>query len=446
MVAAVQANRMATGMRDRERLLPRARPSRPRSRSLILERLEERLCLALPSMSVAEQHLHELINWARAHPSEAAARYGVELNEGLPSGTITADAKSPLARNDLLRAAVTGHVRDMVQNDFFSHTGSDNSQPRDRIVKAGYTPYRMVAENLVWWGVSGASLPDQFQVVENLVREWFKSAGHRKTLMNSDYREVGTALIIGPFTQSGTTYDAGVSGQNFGTRNVDQFLTGTGCISRRPDVAVCDVTKPIPAASVTATRASDQLTRQTTTGPTGEYDLQLPVGTWHVRIAGGGLPEAIDVSAVTIEDRNVKLDFVPVVSTRWRNAANPLDVNNDRLVTPLDALVVINAINAQGPRPLPPITSPPTFFFDADGDNYLSPKDALLVINRLNSPATGEAERAAPIAGVLVDRMAATPDTDEVLDAIPDLPEMLALSAAAIDALLFQEAAMQHLY
>ena len=36
----------------------------------------------------------------------------------------------------------------------------------------------------------------------------------------------------------------------------------------------------------------------------------------------------------------------PVVS--WHNSANPLDVNGDGIVTPLDALIVINHLNAQG--------------------------------------------------------------------------------------------------
>jgi hypothetical protein len=55
-------------------------------------------------------------------------------------------------------------------------------------------------------------------------------------------------------------------------------------------------------------------------------------------------------------------------------------VNNDGYVSPLDALLVINALN----QPPADLTSS---VLDVNGDRHLSPLDALLVINKLNSPA-----------------------------------------------------------
>ena len=67
----------------------------------------------------------------------------------------------------------------------------------------------------------------------------------------------------------------------------------------------------------------------------------------------------------------------------WQNSRNPLDVSDDAHVTPLDALIVINQLNANGPEVLPqPATPPP--FFDVSGDGALTPLDALLVANFLN--------------------------------------------------------------
>jgi hypothetical protein len=67
-------------------------------------------------------------------------------------------------------------------------------------------------------------------------------------------------------------------------------------------------------------------------------------------------------------------------------ASTPLDTNRDGLVTPLDALLVINALNRisanVSQRDLAIAQ------MDVNGDGYLSPLDALLVINRLNSIAT----------------------------------------------------------
>ncbi len=59
------------------------------------------------------------------------------------------------------------------------------------------------------------------------------------------------------------------------------------------------------------------------------------------------------------------------------NLADPLDVNNDGVVSPLDALLVINSIGNE-----------PQMYADTNGDGEISPVDALQVINALNRPAT----------------------------------------------------------
>ena len=59
-----------------------------------------------------EQYMLELINRARADPLAEAARLGVGLNEGLPPGRISPDAKQPLAANDMLNAAAARVVRE----------------------------------------------------------------------------------------------------------------------------------------------------------------------------------------------------------------------------------------------------------------------------------------------------------------------------------------------
>ncbi|MBI2481074.1 MAG: hypothetical protein HYV60_21295, partial [Planctomycetia bacterium] len=79
----------------------------------------------------------------------------------------------------------------------------------------------------------------------------------------------------------------------------------------------------------------------------------------------------------------------------WRNPVWPENVNNDSAVSPLDALVVINEINARGPRELPltPIGNqvlPP--FWDVNGDGHIGPIDVLVVINYINSNLAWENE------------------------------------------------------
>lgn len=64
---------------------------------------------------------------------------------------------------------------------------------------------------------------------------------------------------------------------------------------------------------------------------------------------------------------------------RLQNPVEPMDVNNDGQVAPLDILAIVNEINSpqqqRGERPV---------FFDVNGDGLLSPFDALMVMNQLN--------------------------------------------------------------
>jgi hypothetical protein len=82
----------------------------------------------------------------------------------------------------------------------------------------------------------------------------------------------------------------------------------------------------------------------------------------------------------------------------WQNPQLAADVNGDGYITPLDALQLINRLNAQAPGALPtpsPQGSFPLPYLDVNGDADVTAMDVLLVINRLNSPANGEGESAA---------------------------------------------------
>jgi len=81
-------------------------------------------------------------------------------------------------------------------------------------------------------------------------------------------------------------------------------------------------------------------------------------------------------------------------SFTWHNAAKPMDTNNDGLVKPVDALIVINYLNSRLPRTVSPGSTPTRGFLATSEDNIISPLDALLVINALNTRASGDGEGA----------------------------------------------------
>jgi hypothetical protein len=95
------------------------------------------------------------------------------------------------------------------------------------------------------------------------------------------------------------------------------------------------------------------------------------------------------------------------VGPSWQNVANPLDVDGDGYIIPLDALLLINDLNFNEARELPPLgpNEVPYRFYDVNGDNWIAPIDVLHVINYLNLIALGETSIASGEAsgGLLVD-------------------------------------------
>lgn len=77
----------------------------------------------------------------------------------------------------------------------------------------------------------------------------------------------------------------------------------------------------------------------------------------------------------------------------WQNTLQPLDANADTNVTPLDALIVINHLNTDGPGALPvpaPTSGGPPPYLDVSGDDAVTALDALFIINYLNNPSSSD--------------------------------------------------------
>src|SRR4051812_32110808 len=89
-----------------------------------------------------------LINRARLDPLGEASRLGIDLNEGLAAGTISAASKQPLAFSALLHDASAEHSQSMITNDYFDHVDpTTSSTPQSRAAIDGYTGF--VGENIL---------------------------------------------------------------------------------------------------------------------------------------------------------------------------------------------------------------------------------------------------------------------------------------------------------
>ena len=77
----------------------------------------------MAALSPLEQYILELVNMARLDPAAMAARFAIDLNEGLPPGTISAESKHVLAMSDLLQDSADFHSQWMIENATLTQSG-----------------------------------------------------------------------------------------------------------------------------------------------------------------------------------------------------------------------------------------------------------------------------------------------------------------------------------
>lgn len=267
-----------------------------------------------PRPNANEQYQIEVLNRTRANPAGEAARHGIDLNEGLPNGTLGPEAREPLAVNFHLIAAARAHNKDLFAK--FSqlpgdHRGSDGRDPTQRGADAGADFIGGVAENNAWTSQSGTGITEaSVNALHALLFKDFTSSfevvgrGHRKVMLNGARDEVGVAVGGGVFggrqaaivTQDYVTTDRthllGVVFVDTVTQN-DFYTPGEGLKNVR----------------IVATRQGSGDTYETATWGSGGWQVEVPPGTYDVRASGGGLPSVQERLGVVVGSANVKVDF-----------------------------------------------------------------------------------------------------------------------------------------
>lgn len=89
-----------------------------------------------------------------------------------------------------------------------------------------------------------------------------------------------------------------------------------------------------------------------------------------------------------------------VQNDRLQNPLNPTDTNGDGVVSPVDSLLVVTALNLNAGGQVSSGAYDSSGLVDVSGDNNISPVDALLVINRLNAQNLLGGEAEAVVSGV----------------------------------------------
>lgn len=90
---------------------------------------------------------------------------------------------SPLTLNAKLSKAAQDHSADMASHQNMSHTGSDGSDPGQRITTAGYT-----------WSAYGENVAFGYSTPEAVMAGWMSSPGHKRNILDCDFKEIGVGL------------------------------------------------------------------------------------------------------------------------------------------------------------------------------------------------------------------------------------------------------------
>ncbi|MEU5539741.1 CAP domain-containing protein [Streptomyces sp. NPDC020362] len=90
---------------------------------------------------------------------------------------------SALTLNATLTKVAQAHSQDMAAHQNMSHTGSDGSDPGQRITRAGYA-----------WSAYGENVAYGYATPEQVMAGWMSSPGHRANILNCSFKEIGVGL------------------------------------------------------------------------------------------------------------------------------------------------------------------------------------------------------------------------------------------------------------
>lgn len=233
----------------------------------------------------------------------------------------------------------------------------------------------------------------------------------RGALDRSDFTDP-TAALASPAPTTPTT--ATVYGQ-FPSQFSIQLSDGTGSGIKTSTVTTN------PALTFTLTgpdpnNPTNTITLKPTTNYLFSYDatnglvrftaaqgIWIP-GTYTISVTNTGVNGVTDLAGNPLAPNNAggTTSFTITVAAKapapWENPTNPLDVDGDGTVAPIDALILINAINSghlingmSFPGGVLPIPGSPPPYYDVNGDGLLTPADVNQIITYLNSQNVAQA-------------------------------------------------------
>ena len=183
----------------------------------------------------------------------------------------------PLKENTVLNNAAVLKAQDMLAKDYFSHQSPEGITPWHWFKIAGYN-YKVAGENLA------IGFLDSGEVNQ----AWLDSPSHKANLLNSNYKDVGIAVLTGDFQGNETT----VVVQLFGTPQ--QTIAG-------PKV-----------------QTKEQVKKETAT-PTAE-NAEVEEHSFFSTSSEASVKEATGTQTLSSEFTSIKKEVVPVLKEAQKKA------------------------------------------------------------------------------------------------------------------------------
>lgn len=138
----------------------------------------------------------------------------------------------PLQLEQRLNDSAEDYSAEMLDHDFFSHTGLDGSDPGERMERAGFifSGSWTWGENLAWQSIRGAA--GYSDDVIDLHNALMNSPGHRANILRDSFELVGIGIEIGEYNG----WTAVMITQNFATTSASVLLDPSGTTQSAPNV------------------------------------------------------------------------------------------------------------------------------------------------------------------------------------------------------------------
>lgn len=291
------------------------------------------------------------LNIIREDPAKYADSLGIDLNEGLDPGTLSADPKPPMRLESLLTSMSDAHSQEMLDLDYYSHDSPNTGGTGDRFDDSLYN-YIAYGENLGI--VPTDSVLSEYYTADLMldalfIDEGVVGRGHRITMLNPAYRDFGVGHKVGEWSGSVNTH---ILTMLFGL-SYDSTLNALGFVFEDLDSdGYFDIGEGLSGIEIEVFNSEDISVGTYFSESTGYYDIPLGAGTFTLKAY---TPDYTVEQTVTLTTEN---QYMPLFwdSLGRDKPAVTFQANKTDFLANLPYTSILNPVNVASAKDSTPLT------------------------------------------------------------------------------------------